>query len=304
MGIDLQIVEKLCSHGVTNKIVIALLEMRIPGISKKLSEKLSRRAFENLLYRQLYFLLKNKEYTRFLDSINYLSSHIDLIIRLLERYHYEFIFRDYGDGSLIFREEVIATLTYHDDFRGSLAPSLRESVTYLSSFPLFSIVKNPTETLTISLAMKIFDEKNDFQDGMNAITLSVETPDQWIYTLCFYVGEEEILISNLQYWKWAKSYIIVERYSRVLLYLLLKIAKYLGKPQLRSFSNANHPCKHHDIHSGFRGDYDNICRSLGMNMESNYFYAHFDTLHEPLINPFIRENIDENLSTIYRSIIK
>jgi len=67
---------------------------------------LSERAYNNLLFRQFYFLLKNNEYDRFIQSVVYLKVNESRILELIKQYHYELIFRDFTDGGILFRFEI------------------------------------------------------------------------------------------------------------------------------------------------------------------------------------------------------
>lgn len=290
-------IEKICKNGINNKTILLLVEVFAPSITRKIHDSISKRAFDNLYYRQLFFLIQQWKYQAFLNNIFYLSLNINDIIMLLEFYHYELILKDYEDSDFVFRAEIFHILIFHKNYL-SRNNSLhnQDSLWTFLEIPLIAVYKSTIESITISLALQIFNQTNDFQDWANAITFSINDGSQRIYTLCFYIGENEILISNLQYWKWAKSYVIVERYSRILLYLLFKIFWKAPQKKLISFSNANHVCRHHTIHNGFHGDYDMILSTLGMKQdEEKYFSGALDNLKIPHINPFIAENIDVNL---------
>lgn len=300
---EVAIVQKICSQWISNKWVILLLELFIPGITQKLTVELSERAYNNLLFRQFYFLLKNGEYHRFIQSVVFLKAHESRILELLRHYHYELIFRDFTDGGILFRFEMYDILEQNLIHIGHIPVNFIDGHSNIYEVPLLDIY-DWNDKKNIFLQIEMYDTSSDCQLWISNLSFSIKTQDTLIHTLRFYLWKESVFIGDMQHWKNAKDYLSLEKkYYRIGLYLLLKIIKKLNIIEVMSFSNRIHPCRYHFDNWGFRWDYDNICQSLWM-IETNewYFLASIWDLHSKNINPFIQRALDFHFENICKKL--
>lgn len=300
---EVSIVQKICSQWISNKTVIVLLELFIPGIVKKLSTELSERAHNNLLFRQFYFLLKNGEYQRFIQSVVYLKANQSRIFQLLQHYHYELIFRDFTDGGLLFRFEMYDILEQNLTRICNIPVNFVDGHASIYEVPLLDVYDG-NEKKNIFLQIEMYDISSDCQLWISNLSFSIKTQDILIHTLRFYLWKERVFIGDLQHWKNAKDYLSLEKkYYRIGLYLLWKILNRLFIVEIMSFSNRIHPCRYHFDNGGFRWDYDNICQSLGMTeTEDGYFIASIEDLNAKNINPFIQRTLDFHFDNICKKL--
>lgn len=300
---EVSIVQKICSQWISNKSVIVLLELFIPGITKKLTTNLSERAYNNLLFRQFYFLLKNAEYQRFTQSVIYLKAHQSRIFELLKYYHYEIIFRDFTDGWILFRFEMYDILEENLNHTLPIDANFIDGHANIYEVPLLDVYEWDKKN-NIFLQIEMYDISSDCQLWINNLSFSIKTQDILIHTLRFYLWNEKIFIWDMQHWKNAKDYLSLEKkYYRIGLYLLLKIAQRLSIWEIMSFSNQLHPCRYHVDNGWFRWDYDNICHSLGMTgIQDGYFIGSIWDLNAKNINPFIQRTLDFHFENICKKL--
>ena len=203
-----------------------------------------------------------------MDNFEFLQKNFSLLEILFKNYHYELLL---CDETLFFRKEMYPILEQHIHILQTSFSSFMHTQKSLFSFPLFSIQHKQT-TIPLGVKMCIFDEKYDIQDGVNAFSLRISTPSEDIYNVSFYLSNETLLLTNIQFLKGKNDFLIIMRYSKILMYLVLKIAEKMKIKKIISFSNQNHPCVHHTINDGFKGDYDNICNNIGMQKNENGYF--------------------------------
>ena len=294
---SITIIKDIFSQGVSKDTLELCCDYFYKDIVIVYKENIPQDAFENLFHRQLYHLAKNKEYELFFESVVYLVNFRENIFKLLKYFHYELIWRDYREWKIVFRIEIYDTLLSHIF---PLTHNIERFKSLDFRLPIYDIYiwKHKKE---IFLQFWIYHTTGDVQDVKNALSLQILSWNDLIYNLSFYVWKEKIFISNIQSWKWARDFLIIEKYSKILLYTLLKIAKENSIETIFSFSNSNHPCKYHQDNIWFKWDYNNILASIGMKESSNwYMYGKTCELNVKNINIFIQENLDKSIPVLYK----
>lgn len=263
-----------------------------------LKENISDRAFQNLFFRQFYFLIEKNKIDLFIISFNFLIRNKKQIIFLLANYHYELIFREYLDNKIIFRYEIYNILIQNIEYIKKLDLKYEKWIYILYTLNLISL--NIWSCFKdISLNIQFFDNSIDASDSVNWITLSIYDWNIEFFSVSFYVWKGNLIISNIQLFSYDDIYII--KPHKILLYTLLKIWKRLGIEKVISFSNENHPCKYHTINNWFKWNYNNILKNIWMNfIQDNYLYWNLCNLEVKWLNMFIKENIDYNLENIFK----
>lgn len=284
---------------ISKKSILSIFEKYEKWIIIEIKNSISIRAFENLFFRQFYFLARNWKFELFLESMNYLINNKDIIIYLLNNYHYELIFRDYLEERIIFRKELFNILkenlnigiVYNKQYKDWYYNLYSVNLLNINSWNIYK---------TIDFNLWIYDNSSDIQDMQSSISLNITSWNIKIYNLSFYYNWNNIFISNLQFFKWSNNFIITNRYHKILFYILLEITKKIWIKEIISFSNQNHPCKYHEINNWFKWDYDNICKNIWMKLWQDwYLYWEIDELEVKWLNIFIKENIDYNIQNIF-----
>jgi len=287
-------------YWVSKKSILLFFENYEKWIIREIKNNISNRAFENLFFRNFYFLIKNKKIELFLVSLIFLLKNKDKIFFLLNNYHYELIFRDYLEWKIIFRKEIYHILEENILYINKLNLKYENWISKLYNLNVFSI-NYWTNIKEINLNISIYNNELDIQDYQNSISINISSWTENIYNLSFYMSKDNLLISNLQFFKWSSKYIIISRYSKTLLYVLLQILNRLRIKNIISFSNENHPCKYHKISGWFKGDYNNILKNIWMKLDVDwYLYWNLDNLKIKGLNYFIKQNIDYNIKDIYK----
>lgn len=284
----------------SKKSILLVFEVFEKGIIRKIKDSISSRAFENLFFRQFYFLIKNNKIELFIEGLNFLINNKKLIIKLLNYYHYELIFRDYLEWKIIFRNEIYSFLEENIQEINKLNLKFNKWISELYRLNLFTI-NSWNKKIDIYLKMDVLNNELDLQDWQNSISLNIYTRNKKIFNLSFYIWKDTILISNVQWMIGVKKYNFISSYSKILLYILLHIAIKLNILTIISFSNKNHPCKFHNLNEWFRWDYDNILKNIWMELKNDwYLHWNINNLEVKWLNVFVKENIDYNIENIYK----
>lgn len=262
-------------------------------------ENLNQKTFENLFFRQFFMILKHNKKEQFLQSFLNLLKYKKQIIDLAEKYHFELFIRDFQTSEQIFRIEIFDLfLKHYEKYKNLLENKNFENwILKLEKIPLFQIF-DWENFLTFNLVFQIFDKNLDTSDCSNWFTCSIYFEDEESYGISFFIWNDKILVSSIQWFYSLKDSSNLMKFNKILLFTILEISKKLNK-NILGFSNKNHPCRFHTVGKGFCWDYDNIFESIWMEkMDENYYFWKFEKLKVKNMNEIIKANVEYNLKNI------
>ncbi len=282
-----------------------------------------------LLWKE--WLRKWRHKNLILHDIQYIERHLWNIQNFLRFHHYELLFSQNLEGTIInifFLENFLVNKIFIAAY--NIVPDLQDKLAYYNNIFSSPIISDANYTYEMSFGMYVFQDTLSqeyywMQDNAGMLSVNIFRTKWWVskgnitldisngqrvneqeevelvYTWSIFMWKDSIFITCLQSIKWYRQLNFEYKFYRYILYAIEKIGKNYNKNHFYSFTDRSHPCSWEE--DSFRWDYNNIFQKRWWKLDWKYIIGLIDWIGNHKKTDFkILKNIDTSLVELFKKI--
>ncbi len=239
--------------------------------------------------------LSKKDYGIFLLNLKIVKRYLPVLETLFQNFWEKnlFFFEGKNARKFLFVNNIETLLAHQEYLREQYKNSPIQSTTLFKTKIFSTFDGNRDEDIELH-----FNISADItQESCWAFELRIQSWEKEIFNCGFYKWDKEIFISSIQSFYGTSDYFFVVKFHKIAFKCISILWKKWNIDTIRMYTNATHPARFWNEHSGFMWNYDNLASSYSLEVKK-YFHSGNISPFDTKLPKSILQNLEVQFSKI------